>query len=175
MPRHISIDLSIRSIDEAIRQLRTYQSSLDSKRDRFVRAFADRIAEYANAGFSSAVVNDIVNVGMRPASVSVSVDPVTDGVTAVIATGEDAVWVEFGAGVHHNSSVGSSLHPNGVELGFTIGSYGKGKGKGKTWGYYDNGALVLTHGTPAQMPLYNAVLSASNDIEQIAREVFSHD
>ena len=175
MPKQISIDLSMRSIDNAIRQLRAYQSSLDSKCDRFVRAFADRIAEYASAGFASAVVNDVVNAGPRPASVNVSVDSVADGATAVIAAGEDAVWVEFGAGVYHNGSVGASPHPKGAELGFTIGSYGKGKGKGKAWGYYNDGALVLTHGTPAQMPLYNAVLSACNDIEQIAQEVFAHD
>jgi hypothetical protein len=80
--------------------------------------------------------------------------------------------VEFGAGVYHNGSVGSSPHPKGVELGYTIGSYGKGYGKGRAWGYYDNGELRITRGTPAKMPMYTATQSIINKAVSIAREVW---
>jgi hypothetical protein len=94
--------------------------------------------------------------------------------TLVIANGTDAVFMEFGAGVYYNGAVGSSPNPLGAALGFTIGSYGFGQGKKEVWGYMgEDGRLHLTHGTPASMPLYRALQSVVNDIEQIAREVFS--
>jgi hypothetical protein len=95
-----------------------------------------------------------------------------DNLSVVIADGEDAVWVEFGAGVHHNGSAGSSPHPSGAELGFTIGGYGKGRGKRETWGYYEDGELRLTHGTPATMPMYRAVKTVCDELTNITREVF---
>lgn len=70
--------------------------------------------------------------------------------------GEQAVFVEFGAGVYYNGSPGTSPHPYGVELGFTIGDYGLGLGKNDTWEYVKNGKYHITHGTPAAMPLYHA-------------------
>ena len=57
-------------------------------------------------------------------------------------------------------------------MGYTIGSYGKGLGKRKVWGYYRDGELILTHGTPATMPMYNALKQACDNIWSIAREVF---
>lgn len=93
-------------------------------------------------------------------------------ISVVIAAGEDAVWVEFGAGVYHNGSAGSSPHPKGAELGFTIGGYGKGMGKRKTWGFYEDGELRLTHGAPAVMPMYNAMKTVCDEIASIAKEVF---
>lgn len=103
--------------------------------------------------------------------VDVSVDN-RGSVTVVIASGGDAVWVEFGAGVYHNGSPGSSPHPHGAELGMTIGGFGKGNGKKETWGFYEEGELKLTHGTPAVMPMARAVTTVCNEISQIAREVF---
>lgn len=80
-------------------------------------------------------MDDLTNEsgGARTAEVQVSIDE-RENVSIVIAAGEDAVWVEFGAGVYHNGSAGSSPHPKGSELGFTIGGYGKGMGKRQTWG-----------------------------------------
>ena len=90
--------------------------------------------------------------------------------------GEQAVFVEFGAGVYSNGSVGSSPNPWGNDLGFTIGSYGLGNGKKTVWGFKgEDGQIHLTHGTPASMPLYRAVQSVRQDIVNIAREVFASD
>ena len=93
-------------------------------------------------------------------------------ITTVIAEGEDAVWCEFGAGVYHNGSAGSSPNPYGKDLGFTIGNYGKGYGKRTAWGYFEDGELVITRGTPASMPMYNAVQEVARKAIEIAREVF---
>lgn len=105
------------------------------------------------------------------AQVDVSVDN-RGSVTVVVASGEDAVWVEFGAGVYHNGSPGSSPHPHGAELGMTIGGFGKGNGKKEVWGFYENGELKLSRGTPARMPMALAITTVCNDIQSIAKEVF---
>lgn len=167
----ISFGLSEREIDKAIKELEQYKQELIRKTALLREKVADRIAELARSGFNGAVVDDVLKGGVKTADVTVSLSN-TDNVSLVIANGEDAVWVEFGAGVYHNGSAGSSPHPEGSELGFTIGGYGKGMGKKEVWGYYEGDELRLTHGTTAVMPMYNAVKTVCDEIADIAREVF---
>lgn len=167
----IRFGLSAREIDRAIRELEQYKQDIIRKTDLLRERVAERLAELSRDGFAGAVVDDLLKGGQRTAQVDVSIDQ-RDNVTLVIARGEDAVWVEFGAGVHYNGSAGTSPHPKGSELGFTIGGYGKGMGKKDVWGFYEDGELRLTHGTPAIMPMYNAVKTVCDEIAEIAREVF---
>lgn len=167
----IRFGLSAREIDRAIRELEQYKQDIIRKTDLLRERVAERLAELSRDGFAGAVVDDLLKGGQRTAQVDVSIDQ-RDNVTLVIARGEDAVWVEFGAGVHYNGSAGTSPHPKGSELGFTIGGYGKGMGKKDVWGFYEDGELRLTHGTPATMPMYNAVKTVCDEIAEIAREVF---
>lgn len=167
----ISFGLSAKEIDRAIRELAEYKREIQRKTELLREKVAERLASESKTGFSGAVVDDLIRGEKRLAEVDVSVDN-RGAITVVIAKGEDAVWVEFGAGVYHNGSAGSSPHPHGAELGMTIGSFGKGKGKRETWGFFEDGELKLTHGTPARMPMANAVTAVCNDIAQIAKEVF---
>lgn len=165
-------DLSPESIRKAANDLRQYRQGLPRKLEELRRQIAERIAADARGGFATALVDDLLQGGSRNANVEVMVDEA--GTTSlVIAVGEDAIWCEFGAGVYHNGSVGSSPHPKGAELGFTIGTYGEGKGARQTWGFYDGGELKLTHGTPASMPMYNAMQRVCDEIARIAQEVFA--
>lgn len=172
MAKRISCTLSVEGIEHAIRELEEYQRTLSDKVEKLQNLVAERIADMSDQGFRNAIVDDLLNGGVRYADVSVEVS-VQDGTTLVIASGMDAIFVEFGAGVYHNGSVGSSPHPEGANLGFTIGSYGKGNGAKKVWGYYNEGTLVLTHGTPASMPMYHAVQNVCDEIGRIAEEVFT--
>lgn len=170
--KKITIGLSEQDIDRALRELTQYKADFTQKVELLREKVADRLAVEAQSGFTGAVVDDLIKRGQKFADVKVSVDNRAN-LSVVVANGEDAVWVEFGAGVYHNSSPGSSPHPKGAELGFTIGSFGKGNGKKEAWGYYDeDGELKLTRGTPATMPMYRAVQTVCNDIQNIAREVF---
>lgn len=169
--RVISFGLSTKEIDRALRELADYKQEIIQKTELLRDKVAERLAEEAKTGFSGAVVDDLVKGGQKFAQVDVSVDN-RGSVTVVVASGEDAVWVEFGAGVYHNGSPGSSPHPNGAELGMTIGGFGKGNGKKEVWGYYEDGELKLTRGTPARMPMARAVTTVCNDIKEIAKEVF---
>lgn len=169
----IRISLSEKDIDRAIKELERYKQEIIRKTELLRTKIAERIANLAQSGFSGAVVDDLTggSGGARKADVRVSIDE-RENVSVIIAAGEDAVWVEFGAGVFHNGSTGGSPHPKGSEFGFTIGGYGKGMGKRQTWGFYEDGELRLTHGTPAVMPMYNALKTVCEEITSIAKEVF---
>lgn len=170
----IRISLSEKDIDRAIKELEQYKREIIRKTELLRTKIAERIANLAQSGFNSAVVDDLTEEsgGARKAEVQVSIDE-RENVSVVIAAGEDAVWAEFGAGVYHNGSVGSSPHPKGQELGLTIGGYGKGTGKRQVWGFYEDGELKLTHGAPATIPMYNAMKIVCDEIVAIAKEVFN--
>lgn len=170
--RVISFGLSVQDIDRAMKELADYKQDILKKTELLRERVAERLCTEAQSGFNGAVVDDLVRGGQKFAQVRVTVDNRGD-MTVVIADGQDAVWIEFGAGVYHNGSPGSSPHPHGVELGMTIGGFGKGNGKKETWGYYEEGTLKLTHGTPAVMPMARAVTTVCNEIAEIAREVFA--
>lgn len=167
----ISFGLSTSEINRAMKELADYKQEILHKTELLREKVAERLADEAKNGFSGAVVDDLTRGGQRFAQVDVSVDN-RGSVTVVVASGEDAVWVEFGAGVYHNGSPGSSPHPHGAELGMTIGGFGKGNGKKEVWGFYEDGELKLTRGTPARMPMALAVTTVCNDIQSIAKEVF---
>lgn len=170
----IRCSLDSHSIDKAMREIEQYKQDVVRKTNLLRQLIAERIAEQARGGFASAIVDDLLPLSGAPrgANVDVTIDE-RDNVSVVIASGEDAVWCEFGAGVFHNGAVGSSPHPKGAELGMTIGGYGKGLGAKNVWGFYQDGELKLTHGAPASMPMYNALMSVCADIVDIAREVFN--
>lgn len=163
--------LSEGEIDKAIRELEKCKQEIITKTELLRNKVAELIAKKAQMGFNGAILDDLVKGGVRYANVDVSVDS-KGSITLVVANGEDAIWVEFGAGVYHNSGAGSSPHPRGSELGFTIGSFGKGFGKKEVWGFYEDGELKLTHGTPAIMPMYEAMKTTCQEIAMIAKEVF---
>lgn len=165
------MELSPQSVRNALREVEKYRDDLKRRTELLRQKVGMAIAWSASQGFSRAIVDDIINGEKRYANVDVVVNEEGD-TTVVLANGEDAVWVEFGAGVHNNGSVGTSPHPEGQRLGFTIGSYGRGNGSKDVWGYYEGGQLVLTHGTPASMPMYHGVREACDHIAEIAREVF---
>lgn len=171
--RVIRFGLNAKDIARAIREVDKFKQDFRNKVDTYRKRIAEEIAVQASLNFANSIVDDIIKGGSpRRPDVQVSVSD-KGNISVVVADGEDAVWCEFGAGVHHNGSVGSSPHPNGSELGFTIGSYGKGHGKQQAWGYYDeSGELVITRGTPATMPMYNAAQEVMRKSVEIAREVF---
>lgn len=130
--------------------------------------------------FNSSTINDVVGGGTekdtsRNAEVKVYVTD-AGNISVVVADGEDAIWCEFGAGVYHNGSVGSSPNAWGGELGFTIGSYGKGQGRKNAWGFYaepdKKESLTITRGTPATMPMYTSAVKVTGMAIKIAKEVF---
>jgi hypothetical protein len=100
---------------------------------------------------------------------SVSLEPIKDGY-CIKAEGRAVAFIEFGAGVYHNPG---EPYPNPRPAGIVgIGEYGKGYGKRQAWGFRDeSGELVITHGTPAAMPMWYASEEMRDSILQKFKEV----
>ena len=174
MPKVIRFSLSEASIDNAIQELDRYIKDLDENAKKLAEKIAERIAWSASSGFSHAIADDIFTGGeRRNGNVSVTVEE-NGNLFVVLAEGKDAVFIEFGAGVYYNGSAGSSPHPKGSGLGYTIGEYGKGQGKKNVWALpgSTNEDPILTHGTPAAMPMYRGLQDALSVIRDLAKEVF---
>lgn len=170
--KKITFTLDEKSIKQAIKELERYKKWVAAKTTELVERLAIIGAHEATVRFSGAYYtdeNDTV-VDVFPYSVTA-----THGSGYIIsASGTALYFIEFGAGVYYNGAEPYPLpRPKGVSK---IGEYGQGKGKQDTWGYYRDGNkddLVLTHGTPAAMPMYHAAREMQRELTRIAKEVFS--
>lgn len=167
--KKIKFSFSTKSIDRAIKELEDYKKSLRAKNQLFVERLSMLGLTVASMKVRQAKGDDDKDVQYE-AKFNSSGSIVS---AELILNGKDAVFIEFGAGIHYNGSVGTSPHPKGNELGYTIGSYGKGKGANDYWYYTDsNGVGKRSMGTEATMPLYSASLEIIRQVASIAREVF---
>lgn len=164
----ISFTLSPSSIGKAIKELQEYRMDFQRKCEKLRQLVGSRIAWSASHGFSTALVSDVVFGPGTANDVQVRVED-SGNTTVVIAEGSQAIFIEFGAGVYNNGPVGTSPHPWGT---YTIGSYGKGNGAKNAWGYYSDGGITVTHGTPAAMPMYRGLQDAISVLDDLVREVF---
>lgn len=162
----ITVQLNSRSISAAIKEVRAYKAWVERKTRELTAKLVELGAQEAKVRFSGAQYD-----GNNDAAVSVESVP---GGYKIVATGGAVFFIEFGAGVFYN---GSEPYPEPRPPGVVgIGEYGKGFGKRKAWGFYDErGELVVTHGTPAAMPMLHAGRTMRQNVEKIAREVFARD
>lgn len=180
----ISFSLNAASIDRAIREIKQYAAELNDQCALLRKKVAERIRWSASEGFRRAITSDvigkvdgknIISAEPVPNDVSVTVEN-NDTMSVVIANGSQAVFIEYGAGVYHNGPAGDSPHPWGLQQGFAIGAYPANsvpsKGVRAVWGYKSGKDIILTHGTPAAMPMYRGAEEAIRALDEIAREVF---
>lgn len=166
--KEIKVTLSPDGIARAVKEIDDWSRSLQRRIETFTQRLAEEGYSIANVILSGA------NEGVEPGSVSVSIDNVSGHIVYTAGyylTGDQAVFVEFGAGVYHNGPVGSSLHPKGEQMGMTIGQYRPGSlGRFEAW-RKPNGEV--THGTPTYMPIYSSSQELAQKILEIANEVFN--
>lgn len=166
---NLNVVLSPDGIDKAIKELDQYKDLLRAKLNLFV-------SRLANNGYH--VINERKQTeGDSDSSFAPTVRIKTGRNTCratVSISGRDVLFVEFGAGVHYNGSLGSSPNPKGLELGYYIGSYPQQKHAGEDFWFYqdESGKWQMSHGTKAGMPMYRAALSMRAHIASIAQEVF---
>lgn len=176
--KFLKADLSVSSINDLKKQLQDYQKDLIRKCEEFVKKLAEAGIPVIDENMAKAAftVDDKgIQSGANPEhNIQIKINSFGDYVRAdLIVEGSNLFFIEFGAGVYYNGEAGTSPHPKGEEFGYVIGSYGKGHGVQKIWGYYaDSGELVLTHGVEATMPVYKASLKIAEDVIKIAKEVF---
>lgn len=170
----VKVPLSQRGIDTLLREIKSYTVWLKERS----RVLLDRLAqagfEVASARFAKAAYD-----GTNDASVSMETR--SEGVRAVVAVGASVLFIEFGTGVTYPDN-----HPQAAELGMKRGEYGQGHGKQSSWGYYgdpgtngvvkmkkDGSTVVITHGNPANMPMYETVKELEAMLPELVKEVFS--
>ena len=159
----ISMSLSSKSIQEGIKELKAYRKSLDAKMDKLLEELAYIGVKEASIRFTTAMYDGVNDS-------SVTLEPIKNGY-CIKAEGRAVAFIEFGAGVYHNPG---EPYPNPRPAGIVgIGEYGKGYGKRQAWGFRnDDGELVITHGTPAAMPMWYASEEMRSAIKAKFLEVF---
>lgn len=184
--KRINISISKKdSIESAIHQLENYKQSLRTKADIFLERLALLGIPIIDARIAEAEGDEKLD---KTHYSHIQIRSFGDYHQAVLEVqGKDIVFMEFGSGIHFNGNPhespnpslvqdvpgGTLYHAGGKELGYTIGSYGKGQGIKDHWFFYaDDGTSVMSHGIQATMPLYSAELEMIKNIEKVAREVF---
>lgn len=169
----VKVPLSPSGIDKLLREVEVYKVWLEQRTGVFLDRLAAEGVEIASAKFAKAVYDGTNDV-------SVSLEPRNSTTRAVVAVGGSVLFIEFGTGVTYPDD-----HPEAGELNMKRGEYGSGHGKQSSWGYYGdpgtNGVLkekangktvVITHGNPANMPMYETVKELEQRLMEIAKEVF---
>ena len=168
------------SIDRAIKELEKYRDSLMTKSELFVKRLADIGVNAAMLTLASKGQGD----AERSADFAVEFKT-SEGTTQgrITITSEPQVdkdgrkfyphlaW-EFGAGNYFNANV----PPKAAEFGLGPGTFPEQTHVPHPgfWYYRDeNGDPVRSYGTQATMPMYTASKVMIEEIETIAREVFS--
>ena len=163
MAKVIKLGLSVDSIDNAIKEVKAFRDSLDRKKDKLLNELANIGVREASVRFTTAMYDGVNDS-------HVTLNPISNGY-AIVAEGHAVAFIEFGAGVYHNTG---EPYPNPRPEGIVgIGEYGKGYGKRQAWGFRDeSGELVITRGNPAAMPMWYASEEMRSKIQKIAQEVF---
>lgn len=168
--KKIKMNLSVSSVENAIKQIEEYKRSLVLK--------------------TSQLLDELGKIGIRTidqkmSSIQGDSDPNHYAFVkmnsygsftraTIILQGRDVLFIEFGSGVHYNGATGSSPHPKGQQMGYTIGSHGKGQGANDSWVYFneEHGRFETSQGTKAAMPMYNAEVEIRKAIKSVAKKVF---
>lgn len=143
----------------AARQLREWEARVQARQTEFVRRLAQAGLEVARVRFGAALAD--YDGDKTPPELTVE----AEGNTArLVASGRTVAFLEFGTGVSHPE------HSTGL---FQHGTYGKGMGRRRQWGYYDEGErLTLTTGSDPAEAMTGAVQAMAEQAAEIAREVF---
>lgn len=165
------VKLSSSEISKLISELEEYKADLNRKAERLAERISEELRDDINAGFAQAQYDDVLGRGYVSPKVSVYIQK--QGNTRIVfANGPEAVFVEFGAGVTHNA--GDAPHASDMDPAMSIGSYGYHQGLKPKWYFTDEqGIRQLSYGTPAQMPMYKAMMRIESRLVSIAREVFN--
>ena len=170
MRKRIKCTLSSKSIRDTIKQLEAYRDSLQDKNEIFVQRLAELGIPIIDENIVSAQGDSDKNHYTY-----IKINRFGNYARATLTCeGSGLLFIEFGAGIHYNTPAGTSPHSKGEEFGYTIGSYGQGKGKNESWVYVaDSGEWVRSYGTESTMPMYKASVEIMQNIRRIAKEVFS--
>ena len=160
--------MSPSSIDQLIKELRAYQTSLEDK----TKLFCERLAEIGVETAKATVYGlDAVFTGELFRSIhSEQRSSGTTVVFAVVADSEHAIYVEMGTGLVGAESPYPGKLPAVYAQGKTIRQLSDGR---YGWFYERDGQWYFTEGMPSRPFMYFASLEMQENIVKIANEVFA--
>ena len=154
----------VSSINTAVRQLEQYEQRLRKK----AAEIAERLAQYGlqrvELGYAGAIYDGDKDV-------QVTVENRGENTYAIVASGATVLILEFGAGVTYGSG-----HPQASEFGYGPGTY-PGQTHAfdpKGWWYTgSDGKGHHSYGNAPSMVMYITGIELEQEVERVAREVFS--
>ena len=160
----ITVDLSTKSIGDAIKQLRQYEKTLDDKVDELCRRLAEE-------GVYAAKSNVPTDTGWLQSGISV--EKIGDKHYLVVSSGKYAAFVEFGTGVVGQGSYAGEL-PNGYSYNEGATPSAHDPMDPDAWFYYDRyGVRRRTKGHVAQPYMLDTAEYVRASVMEIAKEVFA--
>ena len=161
MNKKIEIDLmKPGSIAKALEEVREHKNWVIRKETELRDRLAMVGASVASIQFARAIYNGTNDVTVRVDS--------TGSVAVIYAEGSAVAFIEFGSGAKYGYG-----HPEAAKFGAGPGTYPNGKGHwddSKGWWY---GHSQHSYGNPPAMAMYQAVQEITEQVTQIAREVFA--
>ena len=167
MSKDIIIEMSTKSINDAIKELKALKTDFLRKLDIFTRILANDGVQIALSEIRASESSS------NNANVVLTVNNMGDIVSAEISMiGHDALFIEFGAGIYYNPT--NPPHVATKEGTFGVGTYpGQTHAFQKGWFYKDQSGVVhYTHGTQATSPLLKASDNYRNNAIKMALAVF---
>ncbi len=160
--RKITLDLSTRDINRAIRDLKRYKRELNKKVSLLIKTLTDYGVDVAKAQIREL---GAWYTGELESSITGYFSP-TVGVGVIKAGSPYAVFVEFGTGI-----VGqTSPHPDPKDWQYDINKHGE-----DGWIYFNerDGRWHWTKGVESRPFMYNTARELEMECMRIAKEVFA--
>ena len=163
MSKVIKCKLDTDSLQNAIDELKTYQSDLESKLATFMDVLLSVGYTEASARASS-FMGDSQSANVKKQYIVKEKDKL---IATISLEGKDAIFIEFGSGIVFNPAD----HPWAGKFGYGPGTY-PGQTHVPVPGYWYYGGGKLSVGTEAKMPIYYASESMRNEAVSKALDVF---
>jgi hypothetical protein len=160
----IQVDLfDENSVKQAVKQIHKYKRDILKKE----RMLLQRLEQFGATKVSIGFARSVFTEDQEPITVTASF--ISDNTVSIQANGKDVAFVEFGAGVRFGQGY-LGERPEGI---VGIGEYGKGRGKNpKGWWYSKDGESKHSYGNPPSMTFYSTMVELTENITDIAKEVF---
>lgn len=173
MAKKITITLSQKSIQDAIRQIKAYQNDLKYKCQLLAEKLAEKGVEIAQSYIDSldATFTYELNSSIH-AEYKGNVKG--GGIWAVVAGTDHAMFVEFGTGIVGKRSPYPGKLPEGIDWQYASGKTIRQLADGRYGWFYqdDNGEWWFTEGMPSRPFMYYTAQELEKIVTETAKEVF---
>lgn len=171
----IKMELSQKSIQNAIKELKSYQNSLEYKCRLLAEKLAEKGVEIARVQVADL---DAIFTGELIQSIHSEYQGSVKGgaIFSVVADSKHAVFVELGTGIVGQESPYIGELPEGVTWEYASGKTIRQLADGRYgWFYNKNGQWYFTEGMPSRPFMYYTAVELKEEILTTAKEVFGSD